>query len=78
MSAKELLEQVSKQLEQLPLEEREAFLDGVVSLEQKLPFTNESHSHQSLQWPDIHMRHRRIFGNVILPENVVLAAREED
>jgi hypothetical protein len=78
MSAKELLEQVSKQFEQLPPEEREAFLDGVVNLEHALPSKKESNSRKSLQWPDIHARHQQIFGNVVLAENIVLAAREEE
>jgi hypothetical protein len=78
MSAKELLEQIGKQLEQLPAEEREAFLDGVVNLEQSLPSKKEPFSRRSLQWPDIHARHRQIFGNLVLDENIVLAAREEE
>ena len=77
MSAKELLKQVSDQLEQLPREEREAFFDGVVNLEQRLPPTRPRLQSRRLRWPDIHVRHRRIFGKAVLPENIVLAAREE-
>ena len=78
MSAKELLEQIGKQLQELPPEEREAFLDGVMDLEQSLPYRKELFSRESLQWPDIHARHRQIFGNIVLDENIVLAAREEE
>ena len=78
MSAKELLKQVGDQLEQLPPGEREAFLDGILHLDESLPRTPRPYSSQPLRWPDIHLRHRQIFGDTVLTENIVLAAREDD
>lgn len=78
MSASELLRQVGQQLKQLPLAEREKFLDGILNLEYALPRAIRSVAGAPLRWPDIHARHRRIFGDTVLAENVVLAAREEE
>ena len=78
MSAKELLKQVSLQLEQLPPDEREESLDSIASLEQTTSAPKSQITGKSLAWPDIRARHQRIFGNVVLAENIVLAAREEE
>ena len=77
MSAIELLEKVKLELAHLPAPEREKFFDGLLSLEETiLPPQKSAANH--LEWPDIHERHRRIFGDRVLPENIVLAAREEE
>jgi hypothetical protein len=78
VSAKELLEQVSIQLKQLPPEEREAFLDGIADLDGGSACTERPSMDKPLAWPDIHLRHQRIFGQTVLPENAVLAARDEE
>ena len=78
MSAKELLKQVSVQFEQLPPDQREEFLDGIASLEQTLPAPKAQPTRKPLAWPDTQFRHQQIFGNVVLAENIVLAAREEE
>lgn len=77
MSAVELLEIVKGELALLPVEERERFLDGLVALEGVTPF-QQSSTGDRVQWPNIHQRHRHIFGDRVLPENIVLAAREEE
>ncbi|MBI2926914.1 MAG: hypothetical protein HYY24_14560 [Verrucomicrobia bacterium] len=77
MSAIELLEKVRGELAHLRAEERERFFDGLTTLEDVMPFPQNS-AGDHVQWPDIHERHRRIFGDCVLPENVVLAAREEE
>ena len=77
MSAIELLQKVKLDLAHLPAEEREKFFDGVLTLEEgSLPSQKTAGNH--IEWPDIRERHRRIFGDRALPENIVLAAREEE
>jgi hypothetical protein len=78
MSASELLREVGEQLRKLPTEERERFFEGMVSLEDALPHGNGEGAVRPLAWPDIQARHQRIFGDTLLPENVVLAGREEE
>jgi hypothetical protein len=78
MSARELLRQVSEQLRELPAEEQERFFDEILALDVALPVQHDEATKHSLRWPDIHARHRRIFGGTVLPENIVLAAREEE
>jgi len=77
MSAIELLEKVKLDLAHLPAEEREKFFDGVLTLEEAMHVPQKS-ANDHVQWPDIQERHRRIFGDRVLSENMVLAAREEE
>jgi hypothetical protein len=77
MSAIELLEKVRLDLAHLTAAEREEFFDGLLTLEESIPAPQKS-AHDHVQWPDIHERHRRIFGDRVLPENIVLAAREDE
>jgi len=77
MSATELFEQVKVQLKSLPAEERQLFLDRLIALEEDMPVPQPA-SATPLQWPDIEARHRRIFGDQVLNENIVLAAREDE
>jgi len=78
MSASELLEQVRKELKKLPAEQQERFFDEILTLEGNPARDNVQPAAGSLPWPDIHARHRRIFGDTVLQENIVLAAREEE
>ena len=78
MSAMELLKQVGQELEKLPSADRAQFFDGVVSLEETFEAKESRAEGKALNWPDIHARHRRIFGNARLPENFVLAERQEE
>ena len=77
MSAIELLEKVKLELAHLPAPERDRFFDGLLSLEDGMLVSQKSDG-ERIQWPDIHERHRRNFGDQVLPENVVLSAREEE
>ena len=70
VSAHDVLEQVKA----LPLRERRKFFDFVHELETAEPIKQR---HRRIRWPDAAARRRRIFGNRILP-NLVLLAREEE
>lgn len=78
MSAAELIEQVKRELQRLPVNEQERFFNGVAALEQSLPAPHLPAPATPLAWPDVQARHRRIFGDQVLPVNIVLAAREEE
>ncbi len=78
MSASELLDELGERLERLPPLERERFFDGIAALELRFGRRELATAPRPLPWPDIHARHRRIFGDEVLPENIVLAARAED
>lgn len=71
MSAAELLRKV----ESLPAREREKFLLALVTQEAKRPKTKRMV--KRVEWPDIEARARRIFGDRVLP-NLVLLEREEE
>ncbi|HTV40430.1 MAG TPA: hypothetical protein VMF08_07640 [Candidatus Sulfotelmatobacter sp.] len=70
MSAHDVLEQVKA----LPLRERRKFFDFVHELETAEPIVQR---HRRVRWPDAAARRRRIFGDKILP-NLVLLAREQE
>jgi hypothetical protein len=79
VSATELIEQVKRELQGLPVNEQERFFNGVAALEQSLPSPRLPASGGTpLAWPDVQARHRRIFGDQVLPVNIVLAARDEE
>ncbi|MEK6406475.1 MAG: hypothetical protein AABN34_05885 [Acidobacteriota bacterium] len=72
MSTGELI----KQVKALPPRERRKFLSAVLALEEDQsarPATNT----KPVKWPDVEARAKRIFGNRILP-NLVLLEREEE
>lgn len=71
MSAVELLEQVKA----LPARERKKFFQAVLTLEEDEPARTGS-GRPHVNWPDVEARARRIFGDRILP-NLVLLEREE-
>jgi len=71
MSAVELLEQVKS----LPAREREKFLRAVLTLEEQSPAPDKGKT-KRVKWPDVEARARRIFGDRVLP-NLVLLGREE-
>jgi hypothetical protein len=70
MSAVELL----KQVKALPIRERQKFLLAVLTLEED--GTTQPKRKQSVKWPDVEARAKRIFGDRVLP-NLVLLERDE-
>jgi hypothetical protein len=72
VSAVELLKKVSA----LPEREREKFLVAVLQLEAKAPHKPKGKS-KRVKWPDVEARARRITGDRMLP-NMVLLEREEE
>ena len=73
MSATELLEKVKS----LPLRERRKFFERVHQLEESSLAPVRAGRKRSCRWPDAAARRRRIFGDKVLP-NLVLLAREEE
>jgi hypothetical protein len=71
VSAVELL----KQVEALPAREREKFVLALRKLEAK-PSDGKRKS-QRVEWPDIEARTKRIFGERVFP-NLVLLERQEE
>jgi len=73
MSASELLEKVKT----LPLRERRRFFEGVHALEAAISSQPPHPPKHPVRWPDAAARRRRIFGDKVLP-NMVLLAREQE
>lgn len=71
MSAVELLREV----EALPARERERFLLALLKLEAKPCDANRKG--RRVKWPDIETRAKRIFGERVFPNLVVLERQEE-
>jgi len=71
VSAVELL----KQVKSLPAPEREKFLWAVLALEEE-PKARLEAKDKRVKWPDVEARAKRIFGERVLP-NLVLLEREE-
>jgi hypothetical protein len=71
MSATELL----KQVKALSAQERRKFMLAVLALEE--PATSQTRGKaRRVKWPDVEARARRIFGERVLP-NLVLLEREK-
>ena len=70
MSTAELVEQVKA----LPARERRRFVEIILTLEEDL--TPSTEPPERVKWPDVEARAKRIFGNKIMP-NLVLLEREE-
>jgi hypothetical protein len=73
MSANGVLEQVKA----LPPRERRKFFEGVHELEAALEVEPAARRKRPIRWPDAAARRRRIFGDKVLP-NLVLLAREQE
>jgi hypothetical protein len=73
MSGHDVLEQVKA----LPPRERRKFFEGVHELETALQVGPAARRKRRIRWPDAAARRRRIFGDKILP-NLVLLAREPE
>jgi hypothetical protein len=71
MSAVELL----KLVEALPAREREKFLLALLKLEAKP--SDAKRKGQRVKWPDVEARAKRIFGERVFP-NLVLLERQEE
>ena len=71
MSAVELL----KQVKALPKHEREKFVLSVLTLEEETASRSNGRK-KRVKWPDVEARARRIFGDHVFP-NLVLLEREE-
>jgi mRNA-degrading endonuclease RelE of RelBE toxin-antitoxin system len=72
MSTSELV----KQLKALPPRERRKVVKAILALEENEP-TGQPMKTKRVKWPDVEERARRIFGNRVLP-NLVLLDREEE
>ena len=72
MSAFELLNQVKA----LPARERRKFLTAVLTLEEAEPMAKWPAKTKRVRWPDVEARAKRIFGDRVLP-NLVLMERED-
>ena len=77
MSASELLNDVSQIVRQLPPAEQQEFFDGLFALKREVEPSSSLAGHSKADWPDIRARHRRIFGDTVFSENIVLAERGE-
>ena len=73
VSATELFDQIKA----LPPRERRKFFAHVHELEQQLATKALPNRRKPIQWPDAAGRRRRIFGDKVLP-NLVLLAREAE
>ena len=71
MSVVELL----KQVKALPTRERERLFLAILALEEERPEQPQGKTPR-VKWPDVEARARRIFGDRVLP-NLVLMEREE-
>ena len=72
MSAAELI----RELKALPPEEQAVFAELFQRLEVERNGT--AAAKKKIEWPDIEDRQRRIMGDRVLPENMVLWAREQE
>ena len=70
MSTAELVEQVKA----LPARKRRRFVEIILTLEEDL--TPSPARTERVKWPDVEARAKRIFGNKVMP-NLVLLEREE-
>jgi hypothetical protein len=73
MSANEVLQQVKA----LPPRERRKFFDCVHELKTEVEVQPFARRKRRVRWPDAAARRRRIFGDKVLP-NLVLLAREQE
>jgi hypothetical protein len=73
MSVNEVLEQVKA----LPPRDRRKFFAGVHELETALEVEPVARRKRSIRWPDAAARRRRISGDKVLPNLVLLARNEE-
>lgn len=71
MSVVELL----KQVQALPPRERQKFVLAVLALEEDAP-TRPPKITRRVKWPNVEARAKRIFGDRVLP-NLILLEREE-
>jgi hypothetical protein len=77
MTASELLSQVRHELEQMPTSERGAFFDGLFDLEIEVEQKADGQS-PFVNWSSHFETMKEVWGDNVLPENIVLAAREEE
>jgi hypothetical protein len=77
MSASELLKEVSEEVRKLPPSEQKQFFDALIALKGSVTQRAQPVEPPSACPPDIQARHRRIFGDTILSENIVLAERAD-
>jgi hypothetical protein len=73
MSAIELLEKVKT----LPPRERRRFFEGVHDLESVICLQPPLRPKRPVRWPDASARRRKIFGDKVLPDLVLLAREQE-
>jgi hypothetical protein len=73
MSANDVLQYVKA----LPPRERRKFFEGLHELETALEREPAARRKRPIRWPDAAARRRRIFGDKVLP-NLVLLTREQE
>jgi len=61
----------------LPLRERRKFFVGIHELEEGLALRHAPLRKKPVGWPDAAARRRKIFGDRVLPNLVLLARKEE-
>jgi hypothetical protein len=71
MSVDELL----KQVQALPPRQRQKFVRAVLALEEEVPARTPKITRR-VKWPNVEARAKRIFGDRVLP-NLILLEREE-
>jgi hypothetical protein len=64
-----------KQVKALPSRERDKLFLAILALDEERPKQPKGKT-QQVKWPDVEARAKRIFGNRVLP-NLVLLEREE-
>lgn len=67
--------EVLKQIKALPTREREKLFLAILALEDEHPAPSRGKT-KRVKWPDVEARAKRIFGDRVLP-NLVLLEREE-
>lgn len=67
--------QFLNQIKALPAREREKLFLAILALDEETPPQSKASS-KRVKWPDVEARSKRIFGDRVLP-NLVLLEREE-
>ena len=67
--------QLLKQIKALPVRQREKLLRAILMLEEETVVQSKGRTGH-IKWPDVEARAKRIFGNHVLP-NLILLARQD-
>jgi hypothetical protein len=69
--------QLLKEVRALPPKEREKFVLALLDCEEA-PLSEPSRKSKRVKWPDVQARARRIFGERVLPNLVLLERSDQD